>query len=155
MSQFWVFVLYQFEFLSFVKLLVFKACCYFNSSFVTIWVEFYHNLIWVLTLFDFFYSYIAIWVLSKFEILSFATIWVFAFSYNLNFLILLVFKFRSHLSIWFEMEFTRDIFLKTSVSADYSQTILKNNKINIYITKSLKRFFLKTFLKFCGLWNFV
>ena len=33
----------------------------------------------------------------------------------------------------------------------FSQT--KTNKINIHITKSL-RFFLKTFLKFCGLWNF-
>ena len=30
------------------------------------------------------------------------------------------------LSIWLEMEFTSDIFLKTSVCADYSQTIFKN-----------------------------
>ena len=30
------------------------------------------------------------------------------------------------LSIWLEMEFTSDIFLKTSVCAHYSQTIFKN-----------------------------
>ena len=28
------------------------------------------------------------------------------------------------------------------------------NKINIHLTKSLRRFFLKTFLMFCCLWNF-
>ena len=32
------------------------------------------------------------------------------------------------LSIWLEMEFTSDIFLKTSVCAHYSQTIFKINR---------------------------
>ena len=54
------------------------------------------------------------------------------------------------LSIWLQVEFTSDFF-KTSVCAHYSQTIFKTNKINIYLNKLLRNFF----LKFCGLCNFL
>ena len=37
-----------------------------------------------------------------------------------------LFMVHHTLSIWLKMEFTSDIFLKTSVCADYSQTIFKN-----------------------------
>ena len=37
------------------------------------------------------------------------------------------------LSIWLEMEFTSDIFLKTSVCVDYSQTIFKKQIKSIFI----------------------
>ena len=47
------------------------------------------------------------------------------------------------LSIWLEMEFTGDIFFKTSVCADSSQYILKTNKINIFMGKSLRKSFLE------------
>ena len=85
----------QFEFFSFVTILV------FFFSFVTIWVfEFCNNLnylsncelsslvtIWV----------VMIWVLSKFEFLSFDAIWVFEFCHNLSFS---QFEFLNFITIW-------------------------------------------------------
>ena len=56
-------------------------------------------------------------------------------------------------SIWLEMEFTSDIFLKTSVCADYSQTIFKNKKNKYLYDQFNQEFFLKTYFKFYGLWN--
>ena len=52
------------------------------------------------------------------------------------------------LGIWLEMEFTSDALI-------IDKLFLKAIKINIYITKSLRKLVWKTFLKFCGLWNFL
>ena len=44
------------------------------------------------------------------------------------------------LSIWLEMEFTSDIFLKTSVCVHYAQTIFKN-KSNLYLYNQITQEF--------------
>ena len=53
------------------------------------------------------------------------------------------------LSIWLEMEFTSDILLKTSVCADYTQTICKKQK-NQYLYNQITQefFFGRHFLSF-------
>ena len=45
------------------------------------------------------------------------------------------------LTIWLEMEFTSDIFLETSVCADYSQTILNKSNQYLYNQNSIKNVF--------------
>ena len=45
------------------------------------------------------------------------------------------------LSIWLEMEFTSDIFWKHQFALIIHKIVLITNKINIYITKSIRNFF--------------
>ena len=55
------------------------------------------------------------------------------------------------LSIRLEMEFTSNIFFKTSVCTDYSQN-MNNNKKNIFFFKQIiQKFLLEDILKFGGL----
>ena len=50
---------------------------------------------------------------------------------------------KSNTSIWLEMEFTSNMFLKASVCADKSKNILITNGINSCITKSIRKYFLE------------
>ena len=105
MVTIWVWVLSQFEFLSFITNWVLEFC--HHSSF---WVSSQLWVLWVWSQFEFL-SYITIWaykfdhnlsfwVWSQFEFLSFVTVWIF--------LVLSLFDFLSFITIWF-FEFHRKL----------------------------------------------
>ena len=52
-------------------------------------------------------------------------------------------KLYHTLSIWLEIEFTSDIFLKTSVCALYSRTIFKNKSNQYLYNQITQEFFLE------------